>query len=249
MIRAPMAATDNTNRNQRKAPLSTGLNFYPLYLSVLMSPSLIFSIYTCVNLKRWWVYCFTSLPQPPIQGLAGTALKNSTQDLMERVLISNIPTTFLNIRVAKKQYFRLECTLIMQQLRFTLLIIIALVAAFNLGQTSLIALQHSQDRTTVPLHSLGAQFEGLKDVFNGVRYAGYYTDKNLDIPLAVAQFEQAQYALAPTVLMLNKTDYPLVILDCTSPDIAIAKGKELGLIPLKAANGIILASNPKATQP
>ncbi len=137
----------------------------------------------------------------------------------------------------------------MQQLRFPLLIVIALAALFNFGQGSLIALQHAQDRTTIPLHSLGAQFEGLKDVFTGVRYAGYYTDKNLDIPLAVAQFEQAQYALAPTVLMLNKTDYPLVILDCTSPEVAIAKGKELGLSPLKAANGIILALNPKFAQP
>ena len=101
-----------------------------------------------------------------------------------------------------------------------------------------------------PLHSLSAQFQGLEKVFAHLPRAGYYSDKNMEIPLAIAQFEQAQYVLAPTVLQLNNTSLPLVIFDCTSPAVAMAKIKELKFVPISASNtGIILAANPQGANP
>ena len=101
-----------------------------------------------------------------------------------------------------------------------------------------------QQRPSIPLHSLIYKFTGLEKVFKGLRYAGYYTDKNTEEPLTIAQFEQAQYVLAPTVLVLNRTDYPLVLFDCTTPAMALKKIQELGFKPLSANAGIILAVNP-----
>ena len=92
-----------------------------------------------------------------------------------------------------------------------------LSCAFNLFTAYAQAIVQLQDRTTIPLHSLGFQFMGLENVFKDVRTVGYYTDKDLNNPLAIAQFEQAQYMLAPTVLDLNHTQYHWVIFDCTSP--------------------------------
>lgn len=120
---------------------------------------------------------------------------------------------------------------------------------FNFSQSALTALSHAQDRTTIPLHSLAAQFDGLKETFKGLRYAGYYTDKDTEAPLTLAQFQQAQYTLAPTVFILNKTNYPLVIFDCTTTDVAVAKMKELGFAPIKSYNGIILGISQKLVQP
>jgi hypothetical protein len=133
----------------------------------------------------------------------------------------------------------------MQNLRIFFLVAVILSAVFNLYQAFAQAIFQLQDRTTIPLHSLGYQFMGLENIFKNVRTVGYYTDKNLDHPLAIAQFEQAQYVLAPTVLDLNHTDYPWVIFDCTSPQKAMEAIQRLGFVPLKVNHGIILASNPK----
>ena len=67
----------------------------------------------------------------------------------------------------------------------------------------------------------------------------------MEHPLAIAQFEQAQYMLSPTVLDLNNTNHPLVVFDCMAPQTNMAKIKELGLEPVSINNvGIILAYNP-----
>lgn len=116
---------------------------------------------------------------------------------------------------------------------------------FNLFGAYAQAIHQLQDRTTIPLHSLGFQFVGLENVFKDVRTVGYYTDKDLiSNTLANAQFEQAQYMLAPTVLDLNHTQYHWVIFDCTSPQVAMKAIQRLGLTPLKINRGIILAFNP-----
>jgi hypothetical protein len=132
----------------------------------------------------------------------------------------------------------------MKKLKIFFLIGLALTASFNLCQAYIQAIGQLQDRTTVPLHSLGFQFMGLEDIFKGVHTVGYYTDKDLDNRLAIAQFEQAQYMLVPTVLDLNNTQYRWVIFDCTSPQAAMEAIKRLGFDPLKIRNGIILAYNP-----
>ncbi|MFH1359656.1 MAG: hypothetical protein ABIJ41_01290 [Candidatus Omnitrophota bacterium] len=79
----------------------------------------------------------------------------------------------------------------------------------------------------------GFQFSGLKDDLRDVPYVGYFTDKDLDVPLYAAQFQQAQLILAPTVLDLNNTGHEYIIFDCTTPQIAFRKMKELHVQPLK----------------
>jgi hypothetical protein len=114
-----------------------------------------------------------------------------------------------------------------------------LVNSFQLGVR---ILSHSQQQSGF----LGDQFAPLLPVFANVRKAGYYTDKDLNDARAIAQFEQAQYVLAPTVLDLNNTNHPLVILDCSSPQAAKQKLEELGLKAISMSNsGIVLAVNPQ----
>jgi len=132
-------------------------------------------------------------------------------------------------------------------LRIILFTGLVLAAAIDLCQSYGQTIYQLLDRTGIPLHSLGFQFIGLENVFKGVRAVGYYTDKDLDNPLAVAQFEQAQYMLAPTVLDLNHTQYRWAIFDCTSLRAAMEAAKRLGFTPLKTHNGIILAINPNGS--
>lgn len=132
----------------------------------------------------------------------------------------------------------------MPKLKICFLGAVLLCCAFNLVQDYAQAVVQLTDKSSVPLHSLGFQFLGLENVFMGLRTVGYYTDKDLDNPLAVAQFEQAQYMLAPTVLDLNHTQYRWVIFDCTNPKTALSMIQFLGFVPLKINHGIILARNP-----
>jgi len=132
----------------------------------------------------------------------------------------------------------------MRNLKISLFICLILAAVFNIFQAYAQAIGEILDHTTIPLHSLGFQFMGLENVFKDVRTVGYYTDKDLTNSLAIAQFEQAQYMLAPTVLDLNHTQYHWVIFDCTSPQAALEAIKHLGFTPLKINHGIILAFNP-----
>lgn len=133
---------------------------------------------------------------------------------------------------------------ILRILKRVLYIFIVLAATFSFFTAYAQAIFQLQDRKTIPLHSLGYQFMGLENIFKDVRTIGYYTDKDLSQPIAIAQFEQAQYMLAPTVLDLNHTQYHWVIVDCTTPQAAMEAIKHLGLTPLKIHNGIILAYNP-----
>ncbi len=123
-------------------------------------------------------------------------------------------------------------------MRKSFLVCIFLSLLISLSQLTVRAIMQYAHPAAMPLHSLAAQF------------TGYYTDKNMELPLAIAQFEQAQYVLAPTVLELNNTALPLVIFDCTSPAIALAKIKTLGFQPVSANDsGIVLALNPNGAKP
>ncbi len=126
-------------------------------------------------------------------------------------------------------------------------LIFFILIAINVIQLTTQVIHHQQHSKDLQLHNLGDQFKGLEQIFNKMPKVGYYTDKDLNNTLAIAQFEQAQYHLAPTVLDLNHTDYPVVIFDCTTAQIAMEKIKELGMTPVKASNfGVIIAINPKA---
>ena len=135
-------------------------------------------------------------------------------------------------------------------MRIVILSLLGLSILFNTGQLVLQILHHQHYINDFHPHNLGDQFQGLQTVFGGVPRIGYYTDKNIEEPAVIAQFEQAQYHLAPTILDLNHTHYALVILDCSSPRIAFEKIKELKLQPIKINNqGVIIAINPKIMNP
>jgi hypothetical protein len=132
-------------------------------------------------------------------------------------------------------------------MRKVILILLIVCTCLGSAQLALQVLFHQLHPNVTLLHKLGDQFKGLETLLSNQRTIGYYTDKNMDNALAVAQFEQAQYLLAPTVLDFNHTQYSFTIFDCTSPQVALEKIKALGLKPVKANNfGIILAVNPSA---
>jgi len=94
----------------------------------------------------------------------------------------------------------------------------------------------------IPYQFDGYKFSGLQETFKNVKYIGYYTDKDLKETKALQQFSQAQYILAPVILDPDSTDYPYILFDCSTDDIALKKIKELDVIPLKKNKfGIILA--------
>ncbi len=131
----------------------------------------------------------------------------------------------------------------------TVAILLSLCIVFNVYTLGSQVIQHQQQPSNMQFHNLGDQFKEIAPLFNKISKAGYYTDKDTNIPVVIAQFEQAQYHLAPTILDLNNTDYPLVIFDCTLPAIALTKMRELGLQPIKANKfGTILAVNPKFSE-
>jgi hypothetical protein len=130
-------------------------------------------------------------------------------------------------------------------MRKAFLALLSLCILVSIFQLTVKILEHSQHQSSF----LGNQFNEIAPAFKNVRKAGYYTDKNIEHILAIAQFEQAQYVLAPTILDLNNTQHPLVIFDCTTPQVAMQKINELGLKPLKMNSaGIILAFNPKTQE-
>jgi hypothetical protein len=141
----------------------------------------------------------------------------------------------------------------MRNFFLSLLILCILINSYQL---TLRIIEHSQKESSF----LGDQFKELSPLFKKahLRKVGYYTDKNMEetqahTPLeraqytrAMAQFEQAQYILAPITLDLNDISHPFIIFDCSTPQIALQKINDLGLKPIQMNNlGIILAFNPK----
>ena len=132
-----------------------------------------------------------------------------------------------------------------KKLKITFLAAVILVSVVDLLAAYVQAIVQFNDHTSVPLHSLANQFKGLDELFKDVPVAGYYTDKDMENPVAIAQYEQAQYVVAPTVLALNHTEYHWVLVVCSGPQTAMKVIKEHGLVPLKINQGIILAVNPQ----
>ena len=95
----------------------------------------------------------------------------------------------------------------------------------------------------------GRIFSGLDKTLEGIKYAGYFTDKDINNIAQAKHFAQAQYVLAPVILDLNNTDHEYILFDCTSLKITFDKIKEIGAVPLKANQfGIILARKITAEQ-
>ena len=120
-----------------------------------------------------------------------------------------------------------------------LLAIVILVNSFQLFKE---ITKMQKIRRIVPFYFSGSKFLGLEGILKNVKYIGYYTNKDFSVTQNVAQFSEAQYVLAPSILELNNTDHDFILFDCTTVEVALAKIKEMRAIPLKKNQyGIILA--------
>lgn len=125
-----------------------------------------------------------------------------------------------------------------------------LVCVSNAGHIKKYLAVKELERQRLPYIFLGMKFLGLDETLKDMEWVGYYTDKNLDDRIAAMQFAQAQLVLAPRILDLNNTSHEFTIFDCSSPEAAWQKIRELGAQPLKQNQfGVILArtSPPRAT--
>jgi hypothetical protein len=85
----------------------------------------------------------------------------------------------------------------------------------------------SKWRTPIDLREPGFQFQSFQAKLKGVQTVGYLTNKNMDWENHDGFFQQAQYALAPTLVKLNEPQHTFLILDYTNPMFTIFKLKEL----------------------
>ena len=96
-----------------------------------------------------------------------------------------------------------------------------------------------------PVIFLGFKFSGLDDILKNETHIGYITDYDLKQTAPLAEYEQAQYTLAPVTLDINNPDHRFFIINCSSDAMAAKKLQELGAQPIRRNNfGIILAFRP-----
>ncbi len=125
--------------------------------------------------------------------------------------------------------------------------IIALIFACGIALVGIVqsysqSLDLYKTRDALLMHKLGEPFAVFNPALKNVRIIGYFSDKNMDIPLALAQYQQAQFTLAPTILELNSLNHPIVIFDSTTPQKSIDLMKANGFKPIAAtATGAFLA--------
>ena len=130
--------------------------------------------------------------------------------------------------------------------QFLFLLGVLVVLTINATELLVEVTSIEERKTYIPFYFQGFKFSGLDDVFEGVTYAGYYTDKDLNVTRHLAQFAQAQYIVAPVILDLNLTNREFILFDCIKEETAFAKIKEIGAVALRKNKfGIILAQNKK----
>jgi hypothetical protein len=111
-------------------------------------------------------------------------------------------------------------------------------------------------RRAIPFTFYGDAFAGLNQVLAGEKYLGYYTDKDIQDPKYSAQFEQAQFSLAPLILELTdvsllksmggRVDHPtqhrFILFDCRDEKECWRTLAEIKARPLKRNTlGAVLA--------
>ncbi len=125
--------------------------------------------------------------------------------------------------------------------RFYLSVVVLFsVAGLFTGYGHIIMLKTST--THFPLHKLAEPFQQLASLFKNQHDASYLTDKDIEIPAVIAQYQLAQYSLAPTILHLNQAQGPLVLIDASSKESAQQFLQKYQLTPLKISpTGLVLA--------
>lgn len=92
----------------------------------------------------------------------------------------------------------------------------------------------------------GQKFASLAPLLKGQKYAGYYTDTNVDEGRALLELLQAQHILAPLILDPENLDHRYVIINCVNLPRTIEKFKAMGARPVAATpSGILLVERPE----
>jgi hypothetical protein len=106
-------------------------------------------------------------------------------------------------------------------------------------------------RTLCPSRTVGfagLKFSGLAEVLENETHIGYVSDLNIREAGPLAEYEQAQYVLAPVILDVERPAHKFVIINSSNDDAAIAILKKLNARPLMRNQfGVILATTEPET--
>jgi hypothetical protein len=100
-------------------------------------------------------------------------------------------------------------------------------------------------RAQGPYRFYGHFFTEIKDKLKKVRFMGYCTDKDLDERNNSAIFTQAQYELAPIILVPNSLNYNYIFFSYKSEEKAIAIIRKIKATPLVRNNLDILLAEKR----
>ena len=123
--------------------------------------------------------------------------------------------------------------------------IIAVLTAVNIVQTAANLASLYPRKILTAFNFAGQKFDGLQKLLKNEKYAGYYTDQNIDDPRPMMELLQAQYTVIPLILDPDNMDHRYIIVNCANIPAAIEKFKALGARPLTRNNGgIFLVERP-----
>lgn len=92
----------------------------------------------------------------------------------------------------------------------------------------------------------GLKFSGLDDYLKNETQIGYATDLDIRETGPLAEYEQAQYVLAPVILDATGKPNKYFIVNCSTEVATLNKLKELNAVPLlRNQFGIVLALQNK----
>jgi len=101
-------------------------------------------------------------------------------------------------------------------------------------------------KKTITHPKVGYKFYGLREFIEDVEYIGFYTDRSMDDNETAKLLSQAQYIVAPSILIFNNTDFEYILLVCADEKNAWIKMKEIKATPIRRNKyGIILAQRNK----
>lgn len=94
-----------------------------------------------------------------------------------------------------------------------------------------------------PIGFSGLKFSGLSDILDKETAIGYVSDLDLKEAGPLAEYEQAQYMLAPVVLDITNPAHKFMIINPSNDAAALDKLKEFNARPLlRNQFGVILAT-------
>lgn len=94
-----------------------------------------------------------------------------------------------------------------------------------------------------PISFPGIKFSGLTEYLQDEKKISYITDLDTKETVPLAEYEQAQYIMAPVILDLSKQPHKFLVINCSSEMAALRKLKEWQAKPLlRNQFGVILAT-------